>query len=177
MPVDDPTTSRRPIPGFARYHASEDGTIWSYRHSHRYRHQPWITLKAQTQGGGYLRVSLREGGTTHVLYVHRLILLTFVGPCPEGMESCHNDGDRTNNRLSNLRYDTRSGNHADKKIHGTFLMGSRVRNAKLTEQGVAEARLRYREGGITIAQLAARYHVSNTVMQFALNKRTWKHVI
>lgn len=45
--------------------------------------------------------------------VCRLVLLAFVGPAPEGMECCHNDGNPGNNRLENLRWDTRSSNTLD----------------------------------------------------------------
>ena len=38
--------------------------------------------------------------------VHRLVLETFVGAAPAGMEGCHNDGNRFNKRLENLRWDT-----------------------------------------------------------------------
>ena len=33
--------------------------------------------------------------------VGRLVLEVFVGPCPPGMEACHNDGDPHNNWLDN----------------------------------------------------------------------------
>jgi hypothetical protein len=42
-----------------------------------------------------------------------------VGPRPDGMQVCHNNGLRTDNRLSNLRYDTASGNMRDRILHGT----------------------------------------------------------
>jgi hypothetical protein len=44
----------------------------------------------------------------------------FVGPAPEGMEGCHYNGDPTDNRLENLRWDTRKANVADAIRHGTF---------------------------------------------------------
>lgn len=42
-----------------------------------------------------------------------LILEAFVGLCPDGMECCHNDDDRSNNRLDNLRWDTHRENVKD----------------------------------------------------------------
>ncbi|MGH8035083.1 MAG: HNH endonuclease signature motif containing protein, partial [Lysobacterales bacterium] len=51
--------------------------------------------------------------------VHRLVLEAFVGPCPDGMVGCHNDGDTRNNRLSNRRWDTPGSNNRDKQVHGT----------------------------------------------------------
>jgi hypothetical protein len=35
------------------------------------------------------------------------------------MDGCHNDGDPFNNAVTNLRWDTRSGNLRDKIAHGT----------------------------------------------------------
>lgn len=54
----------------------------------------------------------------------RLVLETFVGPCPEGMECCHNDDNSYNNVLSNLRWDTRRANLLD-----------RFRNGRITYSG------------------------------------------
>lgn len=65
---------------------------------------------------GYLYVGLGQNGKR---LVHRLVLESFVGPCPDGMECCHNDGDRTNNRVDNLRWDTRYGNCQDIRAAGT----------------------------------------------------------
>lgn len=42
--------------------------------------------------------------------IHQIVLEAFCGPCPDGMEVLHGNGIRTDNRLSNLRYGTRSEN-------------------------------------------------------------------
>lgn len=68
---------------------------------------------------GYWRVGLTRNGKSVKKLVHRLVLEAFTGPCPDGMEGCHNDGDRANSRLVNLRWDDRSGNNLDKREHGT----------------------------------------------------------
>lgn len=51
--------------------------------------------------------------------VHKLVLEAFVGPRPAGLEACHNNGDGTDNRLTNLRWDTHKANMADQFEHGT----------------------------------------------------------
>jgi hypothetical protein len=43
-------------------------------------------------------------------YVHILVLEAFVSPRPPGMETCHRNGDRKDNRLSNLRWCTHKEN-------------------------------------------------------------------
>jgi len=65
-------------------------------------------------------VALRSNGKTVYCRVHQLVLTSFVGPCPPGLEGCHNNGNPLDNRLDNLRWDTRLNNAADMKLHGTF---------------------------------------------------------
>lgn len=76
-------------------------------------------LRIVSRHHGYPGVSLRRPGVRKTGYIHRLVLEAFVGPCPEGMEGCHNDGTASNNRLSNLRWDTSIANAQDKARHGT----------------------------------------------------------
>lgn len=53
--------------------------------------------------------------------VHLLILEAFQGPRPEGTVTRHLDGDKTNNRLSNLRRGTPAENSQDAMRHGTHI--------------------------------------------------------
>jgi len=65
-----------------------------------------------------------------------LVLATFVGPCPEGHVAYHGDGDRSNNDLANLRWDTPQANADDTLRHGTRARGSRCGATKLAEDEV-----------------------------------------
>ncbi len=67
----------------------------------------------------YSYLFLHENGRPKYHSVHRLVLETFKEPCPEGMECCHNNNNRSDNRLENLRWDTKSNNALDRKKHGT----------------------------------------------------------
>src|SRR6187551_680922 len=62
---------------------------------------------------GYLTILLNQDGKKYNRFVHCLVLMAFVGPKPDGLEVCHGDNIKTNNCLSNLRYDTRSSNRLD----------------------------------------------------------------
>jgi hypothetical protein len=42
----------------------------------------------------------------------------FIGPRPDGLDVCHNNGDRLDNQVGNLRYGTRSENMLDTVPHG-----------------------------------------------------------
>ena len=63
-------------------------------------------------------VHLARPGFRRTYRVHRLVLEAFVGPCPDGLESCHWDDDPTNNQLSNLRWDTSTANKHDMARNG-----------------------------------------------------------
>jgi hypothetical protein len=69
-------------------------------------------------GPNYQHVTLSNSGRRVTRSVHRLVLDAFVGFRPDGMEGCHRDGEPSNNRLSNLRWDTVSENHLDTVRHG-----------------------------------------------------------
>lgn len=58
--------------------------------------------------------------------VHGLVAEVFIGPRPEGLDVCHNDGDKSNNRASNLRYDTHSENQKDEVRAGRNVYRNRT---------------------------------------------------
>lgn len=114
-----------PVPGYeGMYEVSDRGRARSLPRTVEYRagikrRYPGTVLEDTTKGQRYSIVELHKGAGRKKFSVHRLVMLAFVGPCPEGMEVCHNNGDPTDNRLTNLRYATRSENHYDKRRHGT----------------------------------------------------------
>jgi hypothetical protein len=101
--------------------------------------------------------------------VHALVLETFVGPRPEGHDACHNDGDRTNNVLANLRWATRAENMADARVHGTDSRCDRHPAAKLTWEQVRDIRARYAAGELQ-KHLAPQYGVSKAHVSYVINK-------
>lgn len=117
-----PDEKWQPISAYEnRYAVSTQGRVWSLAHR-----KGGQLLKYGTTGprpdrpAGYPVVRLYDGGGAHRTFlVHLLVLQTFVGPCPPGLQACHNNGDPQDPRLSNLRYDTPEGNAADKLAHGT----------------------------------------------------------
>lgn len=74
-------------------------------------------LKAR-ENRGYPALTLHRGGKSQAKSVHALVLEAFVGPRPDNCYGCHNDGDSTNNRLENLRWDSQSNNQMDTIRHG-----------------------------------------------------------
>lgn len=83
-------------------------------------------LSWQIDSGGYAQVVLFVAGARHRQSVHRLVLTTFVGQAPTGTEACHTDDDSLNNRLDNLRWDTRSANIQDMVRNGRHFQASQT---------------------------------------------------
>lgn len=101
----------RKVEGYERYLVSDQGHV---KVSLTDKH-----LKRQVDAGGYFHVQLAATRQKPNRYraVHRLVLEAFSGPCPEGLEACHNDGNKLNNRLDNLRWDTHRSNCIDRELH------------------------------------------------------------
>ena len=118
-----------PVPDWeGLYEVSDQGRVRSLdRLSANGRKLKGRPLKSAADRAGYRLVWLHRNSQRRMFILHRLVLLAFVGPCPEGMEGCHDNGDPGDNRLSNLRWDTKSANCLQKVEHGTHNL------ARLTE--------------------------------------------
>lgn len=136
---------------------------------------PGQYLATKTIKGGYLTVSLSRQQKSRQFGVHTLVMLAFRGPRPAGTEVCHNNGIPNDNRLDNLRYDTRKNNHQDKRAHGTMARGSKINTSKLTEEQVVAMRFE-RVAGATVEALATSYGVSSVAVSKICIGDHWAHV-
>lgn len=162
------------IPGFPGYRVGNDGSVWGCRKKGKFS-ESWIKLKPFVTGKNKrLSVKIYPGRTFHG--VGRLVLESFVGTCPKKYECCHNNGNFKDNRLENLRWDTRKANAADKLIHGTDNRGSKHARSKLTEDQVREIKRKYRAGEATQAGLARQHGVSGHLVYEICNEKRWTHV-
>ena len=123
------------------------GCDWRYEVSNLGRVRSWIQagrwgkrlvspkiLAGRPDRKGYLQVNIAPAGRNRKNYpIHRLVAEAFLGPRPQGFVTCHINGVKTDNRATNLRYDTYAANEADKILHGTHQRGEQSGNAKITE--------------------------------------------
>src|SRR5262245_38045005 len=118
----------RDIPGHPGYRVGSDGSVWSCwqkrgrgrgRGTTNVLGDTWKRL-SETLHSGYPVVQLGRG---NYFRTSRLVLLAFVGPCPEGMECRHLDGNPQNNHVDNLRWGTSAENTEDQRRHGTLIGG------------------------------------------------------
>ena len=71
------------------------------------------------KSGKYWQVGVNIPGVRRSWLVHRLVLLAFKGPCPDGYEGAHLNGNSLDNRITNLDYKTKNENLYHKLLHGT----------------------------------------------------------
>jgi HNH endonuclease len=177
MPDRHSMVEFRQVSDFPFHRVGTDGTIWTcLDQGGRGPTHHWRQLVAKPSPRlRYVQVALCHKGKVTMRSLHRIVLEAFRGPCPPGMEACHNDGDPFNNRLDNLRWDTRKGNFADEERHGTKMRGERHHQAKLTENDVREIR-RLREQGVFFKELAKRFGISLGVAHAICSRKIWRHV-
>jgi len=125
---------------------------------------------------GHLSINLCKESKVKIFQAHRLVLEAFVGPCPPGMEGCHNNGNPSDNFVGNLRYDTHKNNIHDKIKHNTDNKGSKHNMAILNDIKVLEILKLLEKGELTHKKIAARYNVSRHTITKINNKKIWRHL-
>ena len=130
----------------------------------------------------HLFVFLYKDSIRKIIKVHRLVLETFVGPCPPGMECRHLDGNPQNNKLENLKWGTRSENRRDRTVHGRdkskgyhLHVGECNHNSKLTNEKVLEIDFLVSRG-IPPKELAVWYGISRRTVWLIGIHKTWFHL-
>ncbi len=111
-------------------------------------------------------------------YVHLVVLEAFVGPRPPGLEACHNDGNKLNSQLENLRWDTHSANGFDCVKHGTHVdnRGSRHGRSKLKEVDIIEIKRLLSEGNLFQREICILFGVSRETISNIKVRKSWKHI-
>ena len=154
----------RPIPSYPEWFARSDGVIIS-----RLGRELRGYWNKNRKGSAYLCV-LCPGRKCRP--VHALVLEAFVGPRPTGMQCLHRDDDRTNNKLSNLRWGTCAENARDKIRNGNAPHGESHGMHKLTEANVVEIRSLLRRG-TKQRDVAKMFVVSHGNIAFIARGKTW----
>lgn len=157
------------------YEVDDQGNVYSMPRLIRANYGDYICkemkLKPIRLKDGYMVVTMRLGGKQRSAKVHRLVLAAFIGDKPE-LHCCHGNGDRSDNRLENLRWGTPQDNADDRTAHGTVVKGQNSPNSKLTDRQVLEIRQR----SMPIAKQAAHYGVSVSLIRKIRSRQAWLHL-
>ena len=177
-----------PIADFPGYDVSDQGRVRSYWRTvsrgigngtgkkNVMAPNPQKILNPDINPGGYPTVRLYIEGKGRTRFcIHKLVLETFIGPCPPGMEACHNNGKRPDNRPSNLRWDTRKNNHWDRWEHGTDPTGTRNGRTKLVPEQVLEIRELSKQGLCPHA-IAKVFDLNAKTISDVVTRKHWRHI-
>lgn len=153
-----------PLPDDNRYFVSKKGNVFK-----KLKPSIWSV---------YGHLAVRIGDKTR--YIHRLVLETFVGPCPNEMETRHLNGKPQDNRLENLCWGTRSENQLDSVKHGTHVKvdnrGKKQGRAKLKESDVRKIMKLYHKKGLLQREIALLFGVSNGCISAIITRKSWWHL-
>lgn len=164
----------RLIPGHEFYEVSEHGDIRrAVKGKCTY---PGRLRKLSEDKNGYLIFNYQKNGRRINLKSHRCVAIAFIGfPPSKKHEVAHNDGSKTNNHFSNLRWATPKENQLDRTMHGTDSKGSDRWCAKLSESDVLNIRERLNCGEMG-KDLSVEYGVSKSLISLIRNNKKWKHL-
>lgn len=165
----------KPVMGFeSQYECSDMGRFRSilYRNSNVTKIKPTPKILGQhLTTRGYFTVYIKNKNRR----AHRVILETFIGPCPDGHETCHLNGIRHDNRLVNLKWGTGKENSSHRKIHGTDACGERSGTSKLKNEDIP-AIFHLRKIGKTLQEIATLYGVSKSSIGNITTRKKWAHI-
>ena len=178
LPSSEALPEWRDIPGWeGLYKVSTAGQLLSVERSHTAKNQ-WgeftrlvkaRVLKPYKRPDGYLSVRLRNRDYGESLLVHRIVAFAFLATPNTNEEVCHINGVKNDNRVVNLRWDTRSNNHKDKVAHGTSAKGARNPRVKLTEAQVLEIR----SSELPRRDIAIQFGISTSLVGLIKQRKVW----
>jgi len=130
------------IEGYPNYLIYEDGKVWS-KHRNRFLKQSMTS-----SGNGYLIQSLNKDGKKKWITIHRLVALHYI-PNPDNKPHVdHINRIKTDNRVENLRWVTRSENSINTSCRGKIPH----KNVRKTKDGY---RTRIKRNNIDVLDKAA----------------------
>lgn len=175
--------------GCPEFRVGTDGSFWSRlgrrgrtdgkRGTESYITATWKQIPVR-EFGSYGIVEIKINGHWKTVSFHKLVLETFIGPCPPDMECCHNDGNPLNNKLSNLRWDTPQNNQIDRVKHGTDNRGENAKQSILNRNDITRAKELRTSGWsyVAIANLFSHQgkRVCPETISLAVRGKNWKHL-
>lgn len=165
------------IPGFEGYYEVSDlGRVRSMDREvkcgyGRIRVSIGKILKPGTDVHGRLFVNLSKENKAKPIKIHRLVALAFIGERPTGYQVCHINGNSNDNRLINLKYDTRSENMND-----MYRYGGKNGRGKLTIEQVLEIRRLFNTGKYYQKDLAKLFGVTQTQVSSIVLRKSYSYL-
>jgi hypothetical protein len=151
----------------------EEGRVWRVTS----RGKPVLRRRVEKLRGRYFRVEVRVDRKTRWCSAHRLVWMVAFGDIPPGLQVNHRNGNKLENRLSNLELATGSQNqqHRYTVLGHTGRKGERHHNAKLTDDSVIAIRKEYASGA-PLKDLSRKFGISIGKLSSLARGLSWSHV-
>jgi len=173
----------KPIPGYEDcYAVSDRGRVKRTAHVGYWAKRPPKPLAPRPKRDGYVTFHLCKDGIRKDRNAHRLVWEAFNGAVPAGMEINHLNGNKGDNRLTNLEVCSRSHNlqHSFRVLKrpppNNPNYGSKNGAAKLTEADIPRIIALYQTGTYHQRHLAEMYGVSQRMISLIVRREKWQHV-
>jgi len=132
-------------------------------------------LKAKFEKDNYAYVSLYKNKIAKNKKIHRLVAQHFISNPENKLEVNHKNGIKTDNRVDNLEWCTRSENVNHAIINNFYKnSGENNYNSKFSQNQINIIRKKYKNGGISITCLAKEFNISISGMSNIINHKRYK---
>lgn len=151
-----------------------EGRVWRIAvHRGRFRYETPRRRAEKVLPTGYLMVRVMRDGRLVTGLAHRLVWQHLHGDIPAGLVINHKNGQKADNRPSNLELVTYSGN--TRHAHRSGLRDQRGQKnpaARVSDHDIAAIRTAYAAGGVTMQALGDRYGIAlQTVSKIVRGER------
>lgn len=152
------------------YFVSEDGNV--FRNEKQ--------LKPSKDTAGYLGVQISKNGIVKRFMIHRMVGECYLDNVNNLPEINHEDGNKLNNRYSNLKWTTSSDNKKHAYNNGLMMApkGEKSKVSKLKNEDVIYIREKYkpRDKQYNKEKLSTMFNVSQRTINDIISNKTWKHI-
>jgi len=163
------------VPNWPGYRVSNTGILQSCRNHGGRLTNNWRVKKPSMSRDGYKMIGLHNKRKILFTSIHSLVLSAFIGPRPIGLQACHNNSNKKDNTLLNLRWDTPKANIADRDKNGPTSQGERNGRAKIKSASVRHVR-RLRREGMSFMKIAMRFGISKRQVMRIVTGFAWSHI-
>ena len=152
------------------YFVSEDGNVFRNKKQ----------LKPSKDTAGYLGVQISKNGIVKRFMIHRMVGECYLDNVNNLPEINHEDGNKLNNRYSNLKWTTSSDNKKHAYNNGLMMApkGEKSKVSKLKNEDVIYIREKYkpRDKQYNKEKLSTMFNVSQRTINDIISNKTWKHI-
>jgi hypothetical protein len=135
-----------------------------------------VELSGSGDTVGYSRVWRKKNGKTTMYRAHRIVWTYHNGDTYGDLLVLHRCDNRRCVNINHLFSGTPKENTHDAINKNRIANGERNGCAKLTEEQVIRARIRYSQGGISFKKLGKEFNVCPQSMHALVRGKRWKHV-